>query len=360
MTLRNKILPLLAVGGLALAVTVALRSQRATPPAQPVAQPTRAPFSAYIGGSGIVEASSDNIAIGTPVGGIVRSVAVKAGQRVAAGELLFEIDDRDRSAELAQKQAALVKARASLAEAEAASRDYETQYRLVSGVTDSRAVSLDDLEKRRNAMYLYRAKVRSAQADVAVAEADLAAARTALDLLGVRAPIDGEILQVNVRPGEYAAAGVLDTPLLRLGDMDTLHVRVDIDENDAWRFEPGARAVAFLRGNRDLKVLLAYVRTEPYVRGKTQLSGSSTEQVDTRVLQVIYAFRRADLPEAYVGQQVDAFIEAQPVVSSMQAPVNATAKETVRQSVSSAPREPERPGGNADEPAAVAPAGAGR
>ncbi|WP_449241727.1 efflux RND transporter periplasmic adaptor subunit [Desulfovibrio sp.] len=353
MTLRNKILPLLALGGLTLAVSVALRSQRVTPPAQPVAQPSRAPFAAYVGGSGIVEASSDNIAVGTPVGGVVRAVAVKVGRRVAAGDLLFEIDDRDRRAELAQKQAALAKARASLEEAEASCRDYETQYRLVSTVTDPRAVSLDDLEKRRNAMYLYRAKVKSAQADVAVAEADLAAARTALDLLGVRAPIDGEILQVNVRPGEYAAAGVLDTPLLRLGDMDTLHVRVDIDENDAWRFEPGARAVAFLRGNRDFKVFLDYVRTEPYVRPKTQLSGSSTEQVDTRVLQVVYAFRRADLPAAYVGQQVDAFIEARPIVSSMQAEANATAVESVPASAGGT----ELPAGGAA--GAGTPAGAG-
>lgn len=231
--------------------------------------------------------------------------------------MLFIIDDRDARAAVALKEASLAKARASLAESEANWRDYRTQFQRMSAVTDLRAVSLDDLEKRRNAELVAKAQVKGTEADVTVAQAELVSARTALDLLTVRAPLDGEVLQVNIRPGEYAATGVLDTPPLRLGSMDLLHVRVNIDENDAWRFVPGSRAVAYLRGNRDLGAELAFVRVEPYVTPKTSLSGSSTEQVDTRVLQVIYSFKRADLRAAYVGQQVDAFIEAEPLASSV-------------------------------------------
>jgi len=118
----------------------------------------------------------------------------------------------------------------------------------------------------------------------------------------------GEVLQVNLRPGEYAATGVLTTPLMRLGTQEQLHIRVDIDENDAWRFRPGTRAMAYLRGNKDLKAEVKFVRVEPYVTPKASLTGSSTERVDTRVLQVIYGFDRKDLA-AYVGQQVDVVIE---------------------------------------------------
>jgi HlyD family secretion protein len=116
----------------------------------------------------------------------------------------------------------------------------------------------------------------------------------------------------------------LDTPLIRLGDLDRLHIRVDIDENDAWRFKPETRAVASLRGNRDLKTDLTFVRVEPYVTPKTSLTGSSTERVDTRVLQVIYSFDRTALP-AYVGQQMDVFIETPevPVAVAAEAPVAA-------------------------------------
>jgi len=54
---------------------------------------------------------------------------------------------------------------------------------------------------------------------------------------------------------------------------------------------------------------LKLVWVEPYVVPKKSLTGDSTERVDTRVLQALYSFDRASLP-AYVGQQMDVFIEA--------------------------------------------------
>jgi len=143
---------------------------------------------------------------------------------------------------------------------------------------------------------------------VTAARASLEAARSVLDRLTVRAPMAGEVIQLNVRPGEYAPTGALDRPLMRLGSLETYHIRVDVDENDAWRFRTGARATAFLRGNRDFKAEVRFARVEPYVTPKASLTGSSSERVDTRVLQVIYSFDRKALP-VYVGQQVDVFIE---------------------------------------------------
>jgi len=86
-------------------------------------------------------------------------------------------------------------------------------------------------------------------------------------------------------------------------------VRVDIDENDAWRFDKNSKAVAFLRGNRSFKVDLKLAYVEPYVVPKKSLTGDSNERVDTRVLQALYRFERKQLP-IYVGQQMDIFIEA--------------------------------------------------
>lgn len=318
MVLKNKILPAVAAVGLVIALVVAVRSQRETQPAQPVAQPAQAPFTSYIGGAGIVEARTENISIGTSLPGIVKTVLVKVGDRVKAGAPLFQIDDRELRADLLVKQANLLKSRAAVKEARASLKDYQAQYELVRHATDRRAVSVDDVQKRRYAEELARAKLESARAAVIAAEADLKATQTSLERLMVRAPMDCEVLQVNLRPGEYAQTGVLSTPLIRLGDLDRLHIRVDIDENDAWRFKPKTRAAAFLRGNRDLKAELVFVRTEPYVTPKTSLTGSSTERVDTRVLQVIYSFDRQALP-AYVGQQMDVFIEAPEVPVSMAA-----------------------------------------
>ena len=282
-----------------------------TPPARPIAQPAQAPFESYIGAAGIVEASTDNISIGTSVAGIVKTVFVKVGDVVKAGVFLFQIDDRELTAEAIVKQANLIKAKTAVEEAKASLQDYQDQYALVRDLNDPRAVSVDDVQKRRNAVTLAEAKLQSAVAAVRAAEAELKSTQTAIERLTVRAPVSSKVLQVNVRPGEYAAIGALSTPLMRLGASDRLHIRVDIDENDTWRFTPGTKAIASLRGNRDLKTDLTFVRVEPYVMPKTSLTGRSTERVDTRVLQVIYSFDPAKLA-AYVGQQMDIFIEAPP------------------------------------------------
>lgn len=308
MNLRGKVLPALAALGLATAIVVAIRLQTTVPPAQPVAQPAQAPFQSYIGGAGLVEASSNNIGIGTSLPGIVQRVLVKVGDRVGAGDALFQIDDREQQAELLLKQANLLKAGAAVDEALASLEDARSQYALVRHVGDARAVSTDDVLRRRNAELLARARLDSVRAAVVAADADIKLTQAEIARLTVRSPIDGEVLQVNIRPGEFAQTGVLSPPLMLLGNLDRLYVRVNIDENDAWRFRPQTRAVASMRGNRDLRTDLAFVRVEPYVTPKQSLTGSSTERVDTRVLQVLYSFDRSALP-AYVGQQMDVFIE---------------------------------------------------
>jgi multidrug resistance efflux pump len=153
--------------------------------------------------------------------------------------------------------------------------------------------------------------------DLAVARAKLEqakalAAQTQIQLerLVVRAPIDGVVLQVNARVGEFAPSGVLQQPLILFGDLSTLHVRVDIDESEAWRLRPGSNAVATVRGNSAMSVDLAFVRVDPYVVPKRSLTGDTSERVDTRVLQVIYGFDPSAL-QVFVGQQMDVFVDAE-------------------------------------------------
>jgi HlyD family secretion protein len=155
--------------------------------------------------------------------------------------------------------------------------------------------------------------------DAAINEGALASAKAEVEQTNIeierrtiRAPVTGSILQIKTRLGEFAQAGVLATPLMLLGDTKFLRVRVDIDENDAWRVQPGASALAFVRGNPDLNAPLQFDHFEPYIIPKISLTGQSTERTDTRVLQVIYTFDPTALP-VYVGQQVDVFIEAPPI-----------------------------------------------
>jgi len=293
--IHKVLLPALAVFGLGVAAFTVVSGSRATVPAPAVADPAQPPYRAFVAGSGIIEASTENIAIGTQLPGIVSKIYVQIGSRVKAGDPLFTIDDRAQRAELTTRQAAVQVAEAQLA-------DSRNQLALADSITDKRAMSVEERDKRRYA-------VQKAEAQLVQARAELTSIQTDLDRLTVRAPVDGQILQLKVHLGEFAPTGVLATPLILLGNVDKLCVRVDVDENDAWRVREGARATGNLRGNKDIKAPLDFVRFEPYVVPKKSLTGDSSERVDTRVLQVIFGFERGDLP-IYVGQQMDVFIDA--------------------------------------------------
>jgi HlyD family secretion protein len=317
--------PVLALVGFGFALWMVIQDNKTVAPAEPLALPAPAPFKSYIAGAGIVEASSQNIGIGTHLSGIVRTVFVAVGSRVKAGDSLFALDERNLRAELQVRRMAVQAARARVAEATASLGDVTNQLKIAESVTDKRAISIEELTKRRYAVKLAEAKLVSARAEVASTEAQLNATEVELGRLVVRAPVEGEILQVNVRPGEFAQTGALQMPLLYLGNLDRLHVRVDIDENDVWRFRKEGPAMAFVRGNQALKTNLRFERVEPFVVPKKSLTGGTTERVDTRVMQVLYSFDRASLP-VFVGQQMDVFIEAAPVTpSSQSSSVDATA-----------------------------------
>jgi HlyD family secretion protein len=131
-------------------------------------------------------------------------------------------------------------------------------------------------------------------------------------------PVDGVVLQVNIRPGERISE--LDTKaLMVLGDIRTFHVWVDVDERDIPRFRPGAKASAYPRGETSHALGLRFVRVEPLAIPNKALTGDNTERVDTRVLQVLYAIDRADHP-VYVGQQLDVFIDSGKAIADTRAP----------------------------------------
>ena len=310
--IRKYVLPVFALGGLVLAIFVVIQGSKPTPAAAPVTQPAPAPYQSYIAGAGLVEAASENIAIGTGVGGTVTEVFVKIGDRVKKGDRLFRVRDKTLRAQLVMQKAAVVCAKAQVSAAKAALGDAKNQLDLYESVPDKRAIVKEELTRRKFAAESASARVEQATADLAVAESQVQVTEAELDRHTIKAPTDATVLQVKIRPGEYAMAGVPQTPLMVLGDVDTLHVRVDIDENDAWRLRFDAPAVAYVRGNRDLHTNLTFVRVEPYVVPKRSLTGESTERVDTRVLQALYSFKPSEL-RVYVGQQMDVFIEAGPV-----------------------------------------------
>ena len=310
--MKRTILPLLALGALSFGIISVVKSQPRHETNLPPSPPPASPYAHAVAAEGLVEASSENISIGTPLADVVTEVPVVVGQKVKAGEPLFKLDDRQLLADLAARKADLGVAETQVKVDTALFSDSKQQLDFAETLVDKRAISSEELAKRRYAAEAAHARLEAARAQVTVAVAQVKSVETQIERSTVRAPIDGEVLQVKIHVGEYAPAGVTATPLILLGQLRPLNIRVDVDEHEAWRVNPNAKAIATVRGNANLKTPVRFVRVEPFVLPKKSLTGDSTERVDTRVLQVIYRVEGDALP-LFVGQQMDVFIEAPPV-----------------------------------------------
>lgn len=313
LSFSRQILPVIAVIGVLIAAWSIIGGLPDRETTEPAEQPPKAvgelANSPRVAGAGIVEPASEVIDIGAALSGLVTDVRVKPGDKVAAGEVLFLVDARAARASLAQAGAAIQEARAAIAEAAAAQRTARQQLELYRSLTDPAAVSRAEVIRAEGEDAAATSRLGLARARLAAAEAAAAAARTEIERLTVRAPIAGEILAVNIRPGEFVATqGGSSQPFIQMGNTDPLHVRIDIDENEAARVKLGASAVVSPRGAAELHVTATFVRAEPQVVPKRSLTNSAAERVDVRVLQLIYALPETD--RFRVGQQVDAFIPA--------------------------------------------------
>lgn len=297
-------------GVVAICLVSRTQAERQMPPAgDPPIMPPRKPFVQAVAATGIIEALSENVAIGVPQAGLVSEVLVKVNDVVKKDQPLFKIDDRDLRAEQLSVQAQQEIARAQISVSEAQLAKLEAQYSRLSAVNDSRAVSRDDLDNRRQDVAIAQAQLSAARAQLVASETSLKRIALLIERLIVLAPRDGDIIQVNIRAGEFAATSP-KSPALVLGETQRLQIRADIDEQNATRIRIGQKAYGYLKGDPTVTFPLAFTRIEPYVIPKVSLTGSSTERVDTRVLQVIYSLTRPTDPPLYVGQQVDVFIEA--------------------------------------------------
>jgi multidrug resistance efflux pump len=347
--IRKVLLPLAAVALFFFALLHVLRAQQTGPKPVPPVTPSQSPFGSAVAGAGLIEPQTENISVGAYFPGVVTQVRVKVGDSVRKGDVLFRLDDRQLQAELRMRRANVAAAEtqlerlramprpeevppseAKVREARANLIDQEDQHRRTEVLSSQGAVGAEERVRRAQAFRMAREQLVRAEAeykllkagawqpDLKVAEtavntalAQLEQTQTDLKRLEVTALVDGEVLQVNVRPGEFVGAPP-GQALVVLGNVSQLHVRVDVDEHDIPRFRPGAPARAMLRGDPRHEFPLRFVRVEPYVIPKKSLTGDNTERVDTRVLQVIYAVENS-ARKLYVGQQVDVYINLDPL-----------------------------------------------
>jgi HlyD family secretion protein len=216
---------------------------------------------------GRVEACSGQIKVAAAVVGLVDKVLVKANDTVFAGEPLIHLSDEEFRARLAAAEAQVAihkrarndkavtgkannrrKAQDAVADAEQsvyearsavdrAAADLRANGGSDAGLTDARSA----LSRAQGELAKQKGELRTIEADsplpsalegqLDVARAEYAVARSALDKMTIRAPIDGTVLQINVRTGELISPSSSQPPLL-LADLSTLCVRAELDERD--------------------------------------------------------------------------------------------------------------------------------
>jgi len=306
------------------------------------------PFKSSISAVGIVEASSKNIFIGSPINRVVDKVYVKVGEKVKSGQTLFCLESNDLEADLRSQKIAYRNAMAKLQKLQSLPRpedlafskavlegskvelaQAQSFYEAIQGIKNSGALSQEDVSRRKFNMEQAEAKVQQSEADyhkteagawepdieiakLEVLQAKAAVSKVEIDIerTCIRAPIDATVLQSKVNEGEFPPSDSNRTPPMILGNIDPMHLRVSINQFDASYFNPQSPAVAFLQGNATQKFPLKFVHIEPYFVDKQNLTNDITEKVDTRVLQAIYSFTEND-QRIFVGQQMDVFIQTE-------------------------------------------------
>lgn len=350
-------LPLIGIATFALATLSIVQSNFAKGPSEPQkgASDLSAPTNVgrdRIYGLGTIEPVDRQTDVSARTAGIVNRVFVTAGDKVHAGDILFEIDKTVAAATIEQRRRDLATAEERLAETEAkfsalqaevdaarnvlagAVSDADEAADLVrfAGQLGPSSVSEREATRRKNAQRTAEARVAEVRARLARAEAErdlvdpqhngatirieqatidqakaaLALAEAEAALTVVKAPIDATVLAVNIHAGEYANPAAATAPIV-LGQLDPLHVRVEIDEADVPRFMPQSTARLTLRGSAGTSLPLRFVRSEPQITPKRTLTGTDADRVDTRVLQIIYAVGRSPV-RLWPGQLVDVMI----------------------------------------------------
>lgn len=290
---------LVAIAGFALSIFMIFYCLRKPPVAPYVSPPPIRPYEHYIAAEGIIESAFKNISIGVSFPDVITDVYTFVGHFVQKGQPLFKTDTRFFEAQLEKTQK----------DFESAQIDYllkEKTFSFYERLEDKSAVSEQFYIDAQFALELAKIRLRSIEADVTIV-------KTNIEKSIIRAPINGQVLQVNIRVGESPVinSSINRQPLILFGDTQVYHVRVQIDEEDEWRFKQGAPAVAFVRGNSAISIPLSYVYIEPYITPKKSLSGSDLERIDTRVLEVVYKFQKENYP-VFMGQLLDIYIEAEP------------------------------------------------
>jgi len=288
LTTRRLVLGLLGVALLIAMLFVLMRSGPLAPTKVTVVQASQSRLTPALFGIGTVEARRSYV-IGPTVAGRVRAVAVDAGDRVKAGQLLAEMDPVDLDERTAALDASIARAGSAMAAAEAQRRDALAK-RELAAINARRYVELGAQNFiSAGAVEARLQEQASAEAGVSAAQANLAAARQdqqrlSAERAGLRqqranvrlmAPSDGIVTSRDAEPGSTVVAG---QAVVRVIEPASLWVKARFDQGRSAGLAVGLPAQIVLRSSPGAPLSGKVARVEA-------VSDSVTEE---RVVQVSF------------------------------------------------------------------------
>ena len=214
--------------------------------------------------------------------GTLLALAVAEGSRVRAGQLLGSIDSADIGSRLAERNAMLESARASLAQAE---RNQASNQRLA----DQQFISPIALEQSKTALDAARAQVRAAQAQVETV-------RVASRDNRIVAPIAGVVAKRHVVAGEKLSP---EQPVLTIVDLARLELAGSVGTHEVSQLAPGMDVQVSVEGVAE-KVAGKLARIAPAAEAGTRSIGVTIELANPgeRLRAGQYALAKVHLADA--------------------------------------------------------------
>ncbi len=203
-----------------------------------------------------------------PMGGVVDKLLVKKGDHVKAGQLLLELWDRDRHAEVAAAQAALSAAKSSQQQVCVLAERSAREAQRLQTLAERKLISVDAADNANSNAAAQKGACAAAQAQTNSASAQLAMQQALLERFELRAPFAGVVAEINGEIGEYVTPsppGVATPPAVDLIDTSCLYATAPIDEVDAAALRLGMPVKITLDAFRGRDFAGKLTRIAPYV-----------------------------------------------------------------------------------------------
>lgn len=185
------------------------------------------------------------VKISAEVSGEIIELPVVEGQAVKKGDLLTRLKTDFYAAQVEQQQATVASARARVVQAEAQAEKARSDFAQVDGLFAKGLISETEFNASRSAKRVADANVEAARAEINRAEGSLRQAQDQLSKTTVYSPMDGTISLLNSELGErvVATGQFTGTEIMRVADLSTMEVRVNVNENDVVNVKVGDPAI---------------------------------------------------------------------------------------------------------------------